>query len=152
MGKMTIEVDTDKLSCEGMVHLRKLLDETFKKVEVEPDWTRAPESVLNNAATKLVTLLRREPNGNQLRLIQAYVTKGETRLTAEELVAAAQKEGPALAGVLSSLTRNWRKAGMPGRRGITYKLSYPSAPVVGYYSLADDDMSVWKAIEKAVKP
>jgi hypothetical protein len=150
MSKLSIEVDSEKLSEKGMSAYRTLMDELYL-TKTDRTSKKQTNDSLASAAARLIRILIKEPNGNQFSVIRAFASKGQPFLTYAELILAANKRGPALAGTLSSLTKNWRKAGMVGRSGISYKAGFENGlPDGGAYYLASGDKSVLKAITDAI--
>jgi hypothetical protein len=161
MRKITIEVDMDELSVPGQNAVAVLLSDRSKLMpDIRPysgdpvqntidglpkeDW----RSSLDRAASKFMGIIRAEQQGNQLRIIMAYIAKKSCSMTNEELQAASGKKGPALAGTMSSLTKNWRKAGMTGRKGINWDIG---CDLKGHYFLAGGDANVLDALTKAAE-
>jgi hypothetical protein len=148
MSKVTIEVEMDKLTARGQAALRALMGDmnTVRPEAAEPQDATATLK----AAVRLAQILDREPQGNQKRVVRRFVTENRPWLTYTEIVNAAGKDGPALAGTLSSLTKNWRKAGMPGRRAIRRDWQERTVQP-GAFWLADGDMTALQALQSAMR-
>jgi len=155
MRKLTIEVDLDELSVPGQNAVVLLLSDRAKKMadvhipvtDTDPCQTAVDASSIARAARRFVYYLTSEKNGNQLRIIKAFVDKKVPFLSPAEMQASSTKKGPGLAGVLSSMTKNWRKAGMVGRKAIDWDGSTDG----GVYALANGDESVLMAIRVALR-
>lgn len=109
MSKVTLEVDLEKLTEKGRVALAVLMAEI----------SRAPSAEVKSGTVEQMSdkLYRKMAKSKAMvGLLCALLDKGS--LTMTEVYKAAGKEhadGPAIAGVLSSMTRNWQKYGGQGR-------------------------------------
>lgn len=106
MSKMTIEVDTDKLTEKGRNALGIIVEELSR--------SSAPlveSETINVMADKLYARFARKES--MRGVLDALLDSKSGVLTYKEVCAAAghKSGGPALAGVLSSMTRNWQRYG-----------------------------------------
>ena len=148
--KLTLELDWDKLSKTGLDAVRTLLNEceSARNELVAVSHAAANPDITKESALRFVSLLTNEKQGNQLRILEGYLRKGKSWLTYDEICAAAGKSGPALAGMLSCMTKNWRKAGMPGR--VAVKRDWQNmTKIPGAFWLGGGDDAVFFALVEA---
>lgn len=149
--RITLELECDKLSPKGLDALQVLLGESATGWPTSQPVIPGPvaSSTVHDAAVKLIRMLEAEVQGNQLKIINGYIRAGRPYLSHAELVAAMDgKFGPVLAGTLSSLTKNWRKAGMPGRTCVQRDWMNQSK-VPGAFWLGAGDAVVFQALVAA---
>lgn len=108
MAKITLEIDMDKLTERGHEALKTLMADIANPIS-----PGVPSLTIEHMADKVYARMARKPSmvGVLDKLLDKKI------LTYKEVCdAAGHKDGgPALAGVVSSMTRNWQRYGGKGR-------------------------------------